>query len=69
VEEDSFEEDTPFGVKRFTNIIATKDPNAPRRVILSAHFDSKFFSSYPENQVRDHHHVLILILIIYDGSS
>ncbi|GJE92297.1 glutaminyl-peptide cyclotransferase-like protein [Phanerochaete sordida] len=50
VEEDSFTDSTPYGVKRFTNVIATKDPAASRRVILSAHFDSKFFSSYPESQ-------------------
>lgn len=51
VEEDSFTDDTPYGTKRFTNVIATKDPSAPRRVILSAHFDSKFFPHYPQNQV------------------
>ncbi|KAL5529573.1 hypothetical protein ACEPAG_5558 [Sanghuangporus baumii] len=50
VEEDSFVSDTPYGPKRFTNVIATKDPDAPRRVIVAAHFDSKFFSSYPQNQ-------------------
>lgn len=53
VEEDSFTDLTPYGEKRFTNVIATKDPDAPRRVVVSAHFDSKFFSSYPANQVRD----------------
>lgn len=52
VEEDSFIDNTPYGPKNFTNVIATKDPEAPRRVALSAHFDSKFFSSYPQNQVR-----------------
>ena len=55
VEEDAFEDTTPYGTKRFTNVIATKDPKASRRVILSAHFDSKFFPSYPENQVRMRH--------------
>ncbi|KIP10852.1 hypothetical protein PHLGIDRAFT_183783 [Phlebiopsis gigantea 11061_1 CR5-6] len=50
VEEDTFMDTTPYGQKRFTNIIATKDPAASRRVILAAHFDSKFFSSYPDNQ-------------------
>ena len=53
VEEDSFNDTTPYGVKRFTNVIATKDPAASRRVILAAHFDSKFFSSYPDSQVRN----------------
>ncbi|KAL4244003.1 Peptide hydrolase [Abortiporus biennis] len=50
VEEDSFSDTTPYGVKKFTNIIATKDPKAPKRVILSAHFDSKYFASSPQNQ-------------------
>lgn len=36
----------------FTNVIATKDPDAPRRVVLSAHYDSKYFETYPQNQVR-----------------
>jgi len=52
VEEDSFTDNTPYGEKHFTNVIATKDPNAVRRVILSAHFDSKFFPTAPQNQVR-----------------
>ncbi|KAH8998330.1 peptidase family M28-domain-containing protein [Lactarius hatsudake] len=42
VEEDSFIGSTPYGPKNFTN--------APRRVVLSAHFDSKYFPSYPQNQ-------------------
>ncbi|KAI6045571.1 hypothetical protein EDC04DRAFT_2633810 [Pisolithus marmoratus] len=50
VEEDSFTDFTPYGERTFTNIIATKDPNAPRRVILSAHYDSKYFPDYPNNQ-------------------
>ncbi|KAJ7286210.1 glutaminyl-peptide cyclotransferase-like protein [Mycena rebaudengoi] len=45
IEQDAFNDTTPLGKKRFTNIIATKDPNASRRVILAAHFDSKY---YPE---------------------
>jgi len=52
VEEDSFTDNTPYGEKHFTNVIATKDPNAPRRILLSAHFDSKFFPTAPQNQVR-----------------
>ncbi|KAJ7172117.1 glutaminyl-peptide cyclotransferase-like protein [Mycena filopes] len=43
VELDAFNDTTPFGRKQFTNIIATKDPKASRRVILAAHFDSKYF--------------------------
>lgn len=51
IEEDSFTDTTPYGPRQFTNIIVTKDPQASRRVILAAHFDSKYFSHYPENQV------------------
>jgi hypothetical protein len=51
VEEDQFEDNTPYGRKTFTNVIATKDPNAPRRIIMSAHFDSKFFPTAPMDQV------------------
>ena len=54
IEEDSFTDMTPYGEKRFTNVIATKDPDAIRRVVLAAHFDSKFFSAYPMNQVCNH---------------
>ncbi|OQV18653.1 Glutaminyl-peptide cyclotransferase [Hypsibius exemplaris] len=32
----------PFGTVHFTNIIATLDPSAPRRLVLACHFDSKF---------------------------
>ncbi|KZV63737.1 hypothetical protein PENSPDRAFT_589435 [Peniophora sp. CONT] len=50
IELDSFNASTPVGARPFTNVIATKDPEAPRRLVVAAHFDSKFFSSYPENQ-------------------
>ncbi|KAJ7112449.1 glutaminyl-peptide cyclotransferase-like protein [Mycena crocata] len=43
VEQDAFNDTTPYGKKQFTNIIATKDPKASRRLILAAHFDSKYF--------------------------
>jgi hypothetical protein len=52
IEEDSFVATTPYGPKNFTNVIATKDPDAPRRVVLAAHYDSKYFPHYPENQAR-----------------
>jgi glutaminyl-peptide cyclotransferase len=59
VEEDTFTDTTPYGVKRFTNVIATKDPAAARRIVLAAHFDSKFFPTSPENEVRlSCHHVI-----------
>lgn len=50
IEEDTFTDSTPYGERSFSNIIATKDPSAPRRVILSAHYDSKYFPRYPDNQ-------------------
>ncbi|CAD7063540.1 unnamed protein product [Tilletia caries] len=40
----TFEADTPEGRKKFTNLIATKDHEAPRKLMLAAHFDSKFFA-------------------------
>lgn len=50
VVEDTFNDTTPYGERTFTNVIATKDPRASNRVIVSAHFDSKYFSGYPQNQ-------------------
>ncbi|KAJ2927597.1 hypothetical protein H1R20_g9507, partial [Candolleomyces eurysporus] len=50
IEEDAFTDNTPYGPKKFTNIIATKDPKASSRVVVAAHFDSKFFPDYPANQ-------------------
>ena len=41
---DEFDDNTPLGPKRFTNIIATLNPSAKRRLILAAHYDSKYFS-------------------------
>ena len=41
IEEDSFEQNTVVGRVRFTNIIATLDPNAPRRMVKACHYDSK----------------------------
>ncbi|KAG6837279.1 hypothetical protein H0H93_012284 [Arthromyces matolae] len=50
IETDEFTEETPIGSKSFRNIIATYDPTASRRVILAAHYDSKYGASYPDNQ-------------------
>nr|XP_045617078.1 glutaminyl-peptide cyclotransferase-like isoform X1 [Procambarus clarkii] len=41
VEESAFDDNTPFGQKRFTNIIANLNPNAPRHLVLACHYDSK----------------------------
>ncbi|KAJ3274028.1 hypothetical protein HK104_004191, partial [Borealophlyctis nickersoniae] len=43
---DSFNDTTPYGVKPFNNIIVTKDPLAKRRLVLAAHFDSKYFEGF-----------------------
>jgi len=43
VEKDTFEANTPFGKKVFTNYIFTKNPKAERRIVLAAHYDSKYF--------------------------
>ncbi|KAI9025526.1 hypothetical protein DFJ74DRAFT_40688 [Hyaloraphidium curvatum] len=48
VELDTFTAMTPLGEKEFTNIIATKNPAAPKRIVVAAHYDSKYF---PEPEV------------------
>ncbi|KAJ3370010.1 hypothetical protein GGF31_004861 [Allomyces arbusculus] len=42
VELDEFNATTPLGVKPMANIIATWDVHAPQRLILAAHYDSKY---------------------------
>jgi len=41
VEEDSFRDQTPYGQRQFTNIIATLNPSATRRLVIACHYDSK----------------------------
>ncbi|CAB4410174.1 unnamed protein product [Rhizophagus irregularis] len=43
VEEDKFTDSTPIGEISFNNIIVTKDINAKNRLVLAAHYDSKYF--------------------------
>nr|XP_057936787.1 glutaminyl-peptide cyclotransferase-like a [Doryrhamphus excisus] len=38
---DSFQSSTPRGEVTFTNIVATLEPSAPRRLLLTCHYDSK----------------------------
>lgn len=46
VESDEFTDKTPiFGDLKFTNIIATLNPNAERFLILACHYDSKYFAN------------------------
>lgn len=41
VDLDAFHSPTPRGKVSFTNIVATLDPSAPRRLLLACHYDSK----------------------------
>ncbi|GAA5868315.1 hypothetical protein JCM1840_005633 [Sporobolomyces johnsonii] len=50
VEKDAFDADTPYGSKSFTNLVFTHDPTAPRRLVLAAHLDSKYFPPPQEDQ-------------------
>ncbi|KAK2826264.1 hypothetical protein Q5P01_020478 [Channa striata] len=43
VTEDSFMSQTPYGPLPFTNLIATLDPSAKRRLVLACHYDSKYY--------------------------
>jgi len=43
---DTFEDNTPYGLKTFTNIIATQNPSVRRRLTLACHFDSKYFEKF-----------------------
>jgi glutaminyl-peptide cyclotransferase len=46
IEEDHFNQTTPFGEIAFKNIIVTKNIRAHRRLTLAAHFDSKHFDDF-----------------------
>ncbi|KAK9719103.1 hypothetical protein K7432_004999, partial [Basidiobolus ranarum] len=49
IEEDRFNDTTPMGTVSFNNIIASNNPNAKRKLVLAAHFDSKYFPPPDEN--------------------
>ncbi|KAG1575959.1 hypothetical protein G6F50_000632 [Rhizopus delemar] len=46
IELDRFTDTTPFGTKNFTNIIVTHNPEKPTRLVLAAHFDSKYSADF-----------------------
>lgn len=46
VEQDEFETNTPIGRKKFTNIVATLNPQACKRIVLACHYDSKYFADF-----------------------
>lgn len=41
VEEDKFTANTPYGIRHFSNVIATLNPGKARRVVLACHYDTK----------------------------
>nr|XP_020464424.1 glutaminyl-peptide cyclotransferase [Monopterus albus] len=43
VTEDKFMSQTPYGSLPFTNLIATLDSSAKRRLVLACHYDSKYY--------------------------
>ncbi|XP_035466001.2 glutaminyl-peptide cyclotransferase [Scophthalmus maximus] len=43
VTQDTFMSQTPYGPLPFTNLIATLDPSAKRRLVLACHHDSKYY--------------------------
>lgn len=49
---DSFQSPTPRGQVTFTNIVATLDPTAPRRLLLACHYDSKVLPPDPRAPER-----------------
>ena len=50
VELDEFVADTPYGKKNMANVIATLNPDVEQRIVLTAHFDSKYFPPPDEDQ-------------------
>ncbi|XP_059841644.1 glutaminyl-peptide cyclotransferase [Hypanus sabinus] len=51
IEEDTFQEAIPYGTVTFSNIIATLEPSAKRRLVLACHHDSKYFNEWWYNSV------------------
>ena len=43
VTEDKFMSQTPYGPLPFTNLVATLNPSAKRRLVLACHYDSKYY--------------------------
>lgn len=53
VTEDKFVSHTPYGPLPFTNLIATLNPSAKRRLVLACHYDSKYYP--PQFHGREFH--------------
>ncbi|XP_026969166.1 glutaminyl-peptide cyclotransferase isoform X3 [Sagmatias obliquidens] len=50
LEVDTFLSQTPYGYRSFSNIISTLNPTAKRHLVLSCHYDSKYFPHW-DNRV------------------
>lgn len=48
--QDAFTGLTPIGDKPFVNLVFTHDPSAATKLVLAAHYDSKWFPNPPEDQ-------------------
>ena len=44
IEEDKFAQDTIIGNVEFTNVIATLDPNAPRRMVIACMYQLDYLN-------------------------
>jgi glutaminyl-peptide cyclotransferase len=42
---ETFQSETPFGVKPFSGIIAIHNNNVCKRYVIACHFDSKYFKT------------------------
>ncbi|KAI8871364.1 hypothetical protein GQ42DRAFT_166877 [Ramicandelaber brevisporus] len=67
VELDEFNATTPYGIVPMANIVATKNPHAARRVILAAHYDSKYFAPPDENKFLGATDSAVPVAIILDA--
>ncbi|KAI9277311.1 hypothetical protein BDA99DRAFT_555210 [Phascolomyces articulosus] len=43
---DTFTADTPLGPVEFTNVVATLNPKTEKRLVMSAHYDSKYYQDF-----------------------
>jgi glutaminyl-peptide cyclotransferase len=46
IQQDIFNQTTPLGDTMFKNIIVTHDQKATRKLVLGAHYDSKYFKEF-----------------------
>ncbi|KAM8946271.1 glutaminyl-peptide cyclotransferase [Pelodytes ibericus] len=51
IEEDTFQSQTPYGYVTFSNLIGTLYPSSKRHLVLSCHYDSKYFGAQWDGKV------------------